>query len=451
MGRHHGERQRSRRQATLDSAFCLLSPHTHQAGQPCLPLQHAPWRTGCRRWWRRSRARSTHQPAHQPALLQGQLTWVLPRPFGARSKEQVAGPRLHPGACPRCSAPSERLASENSLGIDGACCSISVPAVCPLPPPAAAAAYHLRAPRFPMPRSVCVAGLALQDALPQAKPSSRHSKLARQQSKASCTLPVLSRQTSGAGAGLSRSSPPPRQFARTASMFVMPDRGTAGPLHRTGSSTLQGLTSSSSNSPRGQHPARIAECSAQLQALALGDSSPAGQLCAGRQSGDPHCSGGGNAAQADALTPLPEEAQEAELAGAGLTERCSAVAHTWSSLQGFSALHVVAQGGRSTVWEAIPNAPDQQDLPGGCWRGMHQECYWEAGLLRWRNVPAWLPYRFRAPCSPTSHNPSSKQWRSRRTARQRWGAPLCTGWSWSSAFCRPCATSSKVGRLGQRL
>ena len=216
-----------------------------------------------------------------------------------------------------------------------------------------------------------MAGLALQDALPQAKPSSGHSKLARQHSKGSCTLPVLSRQTSGAGAGLGRSSPPPRQFARTASMFVMPDRGPAGPLHRTGSSTLQGLMSSSSTSPRGRHPEPIAKCSTQLQALALGHSSPAGQLGAGQQSGDPHCSCG-NAAQADAPTPMPEEAPEAELAGAGLTARCSAAARTWSSLQGFSALRVVAQDGRSTVWEAVPMSADQQDLPGGCGRGMRR-------------------------------------------------------------------------------
>ncbi|PRW55922.1 serine threonine kinase [Chlorella sorokiniana] len=110
-----------------------------------------------------------------------------------------------------------------------------------------------RLPSLARSKSVCVGAVALQDALPQAKPT----KLDRQTSKSFCTLPPLSRQMSSGG----------------------------------------------------------------------------------------------------------EEVPAAEPLSPSLTARCCAAARTWHSLQDFSSLRVVAHGGRSTVWEAVPKAPDQYDLP----------------------------------------------------------------------------------------
>lgn len=225
---------------------------------------------------------------------------------------------------------------------------------------------------------------ALQGALPPAKPGNTSGKLDRKLSKSFCALPALTRQASGVGAlhALGGSPAPQRsQFTRAHSMFVMPDRAAGGALQRTGSSTLQGMASGGS-SPRGQqHPHPGATCCAKLQAMSLGADSPVaqprvtqpvdqggGSSSSGNgtgQGGGTSSSGSNGAGLVVTPAPGPEEEAAAELAGAGLTARCSAAARTWSSLSDFSALRVVAQGGRSTVWEAVPKAPDQCDLPGG--------------------------------------------------------------------------------------
>lgn len=217
-----------------------------------------------------------------------------------------------------------------------------------------------------------MAAVALQDALPHSKPSSRPGVLERQASKSSCTLPSLTRQTSRVTA-VHGVSGRPWQYARTASMFVLPDRGAGGALQCTGSSTLQGVDSRCSSSPREQHPEPAAACGAQ--ALALGDEEPLvppANVCGDSGASSP-------AAATTTLETRKEE--ETEPAGAGLTARCRAAAGTWGSLQDFSALRVVAQGGRSTVWEALPKAPGQRELPGGCWHGLCSGRWWPNGRM----------------------------------------------------------------------